>query len=217
MGTGVPRAGGREAAGWKGAQLAAVLALLVLIVVLFRAADVGLKLFWTGAVPLIPLLLLVQPTWWRNVCPLATLNQWTGRRSKGRTLGTGPLGSGVLTLAAFSLVLPLRPLILDVHGPALAGLLLAFALLAITSGLLVRDRGGFCHLLCPVLPAERLYGVAPVVRANSARCSECSVCTPRGCPELAGPKALPQLLGPRRKTKGWVATANVGRIQSSSP
>ena len=150
--------------------------------------------------------MLIQPVAWRNVCSLATLNQWAGKRVAGRALGTGLIGSGALTLAAFALILPSRPLFLDQSGVGLGIALAGLGVLALGSGLFIRDRGGFCHALCPVLPAERLYGVAPTIHVEAVRCDACSVCTPRGCPELAGEKALPQLLGPARKRRSWPLT-----------
>ena len=150
------------------------------------------------------LVFLAQPVLWRNVCPLATLNQWSGKRGGGRSLGRGAVGSGVLTLGTFALLLPARPLLFDESAIATAALLGGAAIAALAAGVFVRDRGGFCHLLCPVLPAERLYGVAPTIPTYAARCDACSVCTPRGCPELAGDKAFNQILGPARKSKAWI-------------
>ena len=186
------------------AQAVALLVLALVTAGLFVAPDRTLPLFWNLIVPVVPLLLVAQPILWRNICPLATLNQWTGRRGGGRSLGTGLIGSGALTVATFALVLPLRPLVLDAHGWATGALLGASAIGALVAGIFVKDRGGFCHLVCPVLPAERLYGVGPVIPIPPARCEECSVCTPRGCPELAGEKAFRQVLGPGRKSTAWI-------------
>jgi hypothetical protein len=41
---------------------------------------------------------------------------------------------------------------------------------------------------------------------DRGRCSACTVCTPRGCLDLAERKAIPQLLGPSRHTARWLAT-----------
>lgn len=189
---------------WSALQILVLAALPLWIWLILAFPRFFLPLFWNVVVPLLPLVFLVQPVLWRNVCPLATLNQWTGKRGGGRSLGRGAIGSGVLTLATFALLLPARPLVFDESAIATVVLLLAAAVAALAAGLFVRDRGGFCHLLCPVLPAERLYGVAPAVPTYAARCDACSVCTPRGCPELAGDKAFNQVLGPSRKSSAWV-------------
>ena len=189
---------------WAAFQILVVAAFPLVVWLILTFPRFFLPLFWNVVVPVLPLVFLAQPVLWRNVCPLATLNQWTGKRSGGRSLGRGAIGSGALTLATFALLLPARPLLFDESAVATVLLLLAAAAAALAAGLFVRDRGGFCHLLCPVLPAERLYGVAPAIPTYAARCDACSVCTPRGCPELAGDKAFNQVLGPARKSSAWV-------------
>ena len=189
---------------WSALQFIVLAAFPVVVWLVLAFPDFFLPLFWNVVVPVLPLIFLAQPVLWRNVCPLATLNQWSGKRRGGRSLGRGAVGSGALTLLTFAILLPARPLLFDQSALATVALLGGSAGLALAAGLVVRDRGGFCHLLCPVLPAERLYGVAPAVPAAAVRCDACSVCTPRGCPELAGDKAFNQVLGPARKSSAWV-------------
>jgi hypothetical protein len=57
-----------------------------------------------------------------------------------------------------------------------------------------------------VLPVELLYGQAPLIPIERGRCSTCTVCTPRGCLDLADRKAIPQLLGPSRNSARWLVT-----------
>ena len=35
----------------------------------------GLKVFWRFVIPMLPLLFFVAPGLWRNICPLAAMNQ----------------------------------------------------------------------------------------------------------------------------------------------
>ena len=39
------------------------------------APSLGLLIFWGVFVPIVPLVFLVAPALWRNVCPMASLNQ----------------------------------------------------------------------------------------------------------------------------------------------
>jgi nitrite reductase (NADH) large subunit len=57
-----------------------------------------------------------------------------------------------------------------------------------------------------VLPIEQVYGQAPLLSMSRGRCPACEVCTPRGCLDLAGDKALVQAIGPARRTTAWLAT-----------
>jgi hypothetical protein len=86
-------------------------------------------------------------------------------------------------------------------------LVILAALTAFLAGRWFEAKAGFCNLLCPILPVERLYGQHPLIEVSNPRCTSCSVCTPRGCIDLAGLKAVPQLLGPRRRSTHWMLTA----------
>jgi hypothetical protein len=58
------------------------------------APSLGLLIFWGVFVPIIPLVFLVAPALWRNVCPMASLNQIP--RTLGFTRGlTLPLSAPV--------------------------------------------------------------------------------------------------------------------------
>jgi len=158
-------------------------------------------------VPLLPAVFLVNPLLWRNVCPLATLNALTGERVGMRKLGLARVqtawGLGILLLAV---LVPARRFLFNTSGPALALTIVAVALLALGTGLVFARRAGFCNALCPVLPVEKLYGQAPLVPMSNARCTDCSLCTPVGCIDLASTKVLPQTVGPARRDAGWVST-----------
>jgi hypothetical protein len=88
----------------------------------------------------------------------------------------------------------------------LAATIVAVGALALALGALFTVRSAFCNALCPVLPVELLYGQAPLLRLERGRCDTCTVCTPRGCLDLADHKAVPQLLGASRQTARWLAT-----------
>ncbi len=186
--------------GWRFAQRAAVVALAVVGVLVVVAPDPVLDLFWSGVVPLLPVLFLVHPGLWRNVCPLATLGMGPERED-----ASPAVDSAARACALLLLLIPLRPLGLDGSALASAGLLVAA-----TAGALAGRRrprkAGFCNSWCPILPVERLYGQRPLIQLSNPRCPSCTVCTPRGCLDLSPDAASAQLLGPGRRGWRWLLT-----------
>lgn len=201
--------------GWRAAQAAALLGLVGAGVALVAVPALGLRLVWGAAVPLLPAVFLLTPALWRNICPLATLGDGrapalppapatihasAGQRSRGGAIARANSLGIVLLLA----LLPARRLLLN--ESALATLVLV-ALAALAAWLLGRRgerKAGFCNALCPILPVERLYGQAPLLAPGNPRCRPCTVCTTRGCLDLAGRKAVAQALGPARRTAAWL-------------
>ena len=49
--------------------------MLVVAALLIAVPDTGLFVMWKIVIPLLPLLFLVAPGVWRNLCPLAASNQ----------------------------------------------------------------------------------------------------------------------------------------------
>jgi nitrite reductase (NADH) large subunit len=181
--------------------LAALLATLVL------APDPALRTLWNIAVPLLPATFFLTPALWRGVCPLSTINALGNRVGRPRDMTDRETAViGALGLVLFHLIVPARHLGLNTDGPLLAGALLAIGALALAMGAVYSSRSAFCNALCPVLPVERLYGQAPVLGLERGRCGACTVCTPRGCIDLADRKAMRQLLGAPRHGRTWLST-----------
>lgn len=192
---------------WSAGRAAGILGLVALIVTLMWSPRIALLTLWNIAVPLLPATFFLSPALWRGVCPLATLNAWGNRVGTPRMLTereTWWFGVGGLVL--FHLIVPARHLALNTDGPMLASTLLAIGAIALACGALFTSRSAFCNALCPVAPVERLYGQAPLLRVPRGRCATCDVCTPRGCLDLAGPKAMRQLIGTARHDRQWLRT-----------
>lgn len=194
----------RAATRWTLVQRAAVVVLVSLPVAFLAAPEVVLSRFWSGVVPLLPVLFLINPALWRNVCPLATAG--TGPDRPGRAAGPAPFGESRATelgLVILLLLIPLRPVGLEESALASSGLVLLLA-----GGALVGRRsprkGGFCNGWCPVLAVERLYGQVHLLPVANARCPECTTCTPDGCIDLSVRAAQAQLLGPGRSSREWL-------------
>lgn len=197
----------RAAAWWAAARWAALAAVPLLLAWTLLDPPNGLKCLWYVAIPILPATFFVSTKLWRGICPLATLNELGNRLGTQRTLAPElDLWLSIAGLVLFHLMVPARRFLFNENGPVLAITVAAVGGLAVALGTLFRVRSAFCNALCPVLPVELLYGQAPLARMDRARCTSCTVCTPRGCLDLAETKALPQLLGTARRTAGWLVT-----------
>ena len=184
-----------------------MLGLLALVVTLALAPAPALLSFWYVAVPLLPASFFISPALWRGICPLSTLNAWGNRLGPARELTAREAAiAGAGGLVLFHLIVPARHIGLNTDGPLLAGTLVAVCALALLAGARFASRSAFCNALCPVLPVERLYGQAPIVPITRGRCDSCSVCTPRGCLDLADDKSMRQVIGPARNRQEWLRT-----------
>lgn len=189
---------------WRVAQLLGVLLTVVLLLALVWWPDGSLHLLWEMVIPLLPAVFLVNPLLWRNVCPLATLNDFGGRRHASAPLSATMLGAGwVVGIALLLLMVPARRFLFNEHGMVLAATIGGVAVLALAAGFLASRRSGFCNSLCPVLPVEKLYGQSPLVEMGSARCVDCNRCTPTACIDLSGRRSLIKSV-PGSRSQRWL-------------
>jgi nitrite reductase (NADH) large subunit len=164
---------------WTAARVAA---LGVWIAVAFSTIfdeHVGLSLLWGLVVPLVPALLVVTPGLWRQICPLAFVNQlprrlgFAGRRPLPDRLASAAFP---ISVAVFVVVVALREPVFNHSGAATgAALLLALAGAAI-GGMLFVGRSGWCGTFCPLAPIQRVYGQAPAIDVVQTHCETCVGC-----------------------------------------
>jgi nitrite reductase (NADH) large subunit len=192
---------------WRVPQAAMLLATGGFLAAVIVRPQTSLALFWGLVVPLLPFTFLVSPLLWRGICPLATLNMLANRPGGGRRAPLLDRWAGAPAMLALAVLVPARHFAFNVRGEALVALVGVAATAAVVLGLRYASRSGFCNFVCPVLPVEQLYGLQPVVQLDNPRCATCSTCTPRGCLDLAGNKAMAQLLGPRRRSTAWLFSA----------
>lgn len=192
---------------WRVAQFVGVVLTFVLLAGLLGAPGPTLDILWNAVIPLLPALFLVQPEIWRNTCPLATLNVLSGRRGRRRSLSPDAarrLGAiGILLL--FTMV-PARRYLFNTDGTALAVTIIAVAGLAFALGLFFNMKAGFCNAVCPVLPVERLYGQRPLLRVRNAHCRPCTLCTHRGCLDVAPKRSIEHAIGDASHSVRWLLT-----------
>jgi hypothetical protein len=155
-------------------------------------------------VPLLPLVFLINPALWRNVCPLASVAAGPDGTRPGNTPPAfGASRATEVGLVILVLLIPLRPVGLEESALASSGLVLALAVGAFVERRNPR-KSGFCNGWCPVLAVERLYGQVKLVPVANARCVGCTACTPDGCIDLSVRAAQAQLLGQGRSTREWL-------------
>src|SRR6266581_5742694 len=111
---------------WSGARVAALAVAVAVVVTLFVDPRVGLLIFWGLIVPALPLLFFLAPGLWRNVCPMATLNQTPRRFGFTRAL-TMPKWfreyGYVIGIGLFPAIVASRKVLFDESGPALGSLI----------------------------------------------------------------------------------------------
>ena len=190
---------------WFVAQWAGVVITLVLLAGLVVRPQTSLDILWNVLIPLVPASLLVTPLLWRNVCPLATLNLVSKRFGAARKLPDGwLLPAGAVGILLLVVLVPARRFVFNTDGTLLAVTIAAVAVLALVLGALFDAKAGFCNSICPVLPVERLYGQSPLLRLSNPRCAPCTMCTSRGCIDLAPGHSIPHTLGEARRSSGWL-------------
>lgn len=145
----------------------------------------GLDLLWNGLIPAAPLLLVLAPGLWRNVCPLSSIALlpqklgWSRGWRIPRGLQAWIALAGVLLLL---ILVPLRRIQFDQDATATALLLAGAAILAGGAGFLFAAKSGWCAGLCPVRAVETLYGERPLACFDNAHCSDCIRCS-SPCPD----------------------------------
>ena len=60
---------------WQAIRGASIVVALAVAALLIVTPDTGLFVMWKVVIPLLPLLFLIAPGIWRNICPLAASNQ----------------------------------------------------------------------------------------------------------------------------------------------
>ena len=164
---------------WGILRVATLLFAFWLIYLLATAQSLGLTLVWALLIPLLPISFAAIPGLWRQICPMAFLNQLP------RIFGFGlnyTLPVRLKNLAyyvasiSFFLIVSLRHISLN-HDPKMAGyVLLAASICALVGGIVFKGRSGWCGTFCPLAPIQRAYGQAPVVLVKNGYCPSCVGC-----------------------------------------
>lgn len=164
---------------WYAARLLVMAATVGLAVLLIVQPELGLKLFWGLAIPVVPALLVVAPGLWRQVCPMATMNQLPRLGGFSRALDLPPALKAAafgIAVALFVTAVALRVPLLN-HSGAVVGIgVIAVLVLAFAGGLVLKGRSGWCGTFCPLAPIQRTYGQAPLIVVKNGYCNPCVGC-----------------------------------------
>jgi len=165
---------------WIFLQLVSVSVVIVCIIGLFVLPDTTLYLVWYLLIPTIPFLLFIAPSFWRNICPIATLNQLPriiGFGRKKRLPQWLITHSGLISMSLLLLIISCRKVFFNDDATALASLTIALLILAIFMGFMYKGKSGWCTSFCPMFPVERLYGQTAFVEVTHNHCQPCAGCT----------------------------------------
>lgn len=152
---------------------------LYVIYLLFTDSQNGLVLFWLLLIPLLPVSFAIVPGLWRNICPMALLNQLPRQFgfSREATLTAGLKRAALyLSVVAFIGFVLLRHPLLNRDGFYLGLLLTLALLLALVGGYLFKGRSGWCGTFCPLAPLQKAYGHAPLLLVRNGYCETCLGC-----------------------------------------
>ena len=165
---------------WHGLRVLSVAAAIGLGLLLIVRPQTGLFVLWQLVIPIVPAVFLLAPGLWRNVCPLAALNQLPRLAGFTKGLAHSPAireYSFIVGIVGFFALVSSRKLLFDGDGMATAILLFGALGLAFVGGVLFRGKSGWCSSVCPMLPVQRLYGQTPFVTVPNSHCRPCVGCT----------------------------------------
>lgn len=165
---------------WHVVRGISLLASLVILVLLIAEPKTGLKVFWRFVIPCLPLLFFVAPGFWRNICPLAAMNQTPRYLGFTRALTTPKWFKEygyVIAIAAFTVIVASRRPLFNHSGPATAALFAAALVGALVAGTFFKGKSGWCSSMCPLLPVQRIYGQTPFLTLPNSHCQPCVGCT----------------------------------------
>lgn len=164
---------------WWALRIATVVVMLGVMWLVAFAPDTGFAIFWKVLIPSLPLLFATAPGIWRQICPMAMLNQIprTFGFSQERTLPVKfkNLAYFVSVLSFFFLV-SLRHVYFNTEPAALLTLVFGALALAFLGGLFFKGRSGWCGTFCPLAPIQKAYGHAPLFTVKNGYCPTCVGC-----------------------------------------
>lgn len=164
---------------WHILRIVTLLLTLFVIYTLFTLPELGLTLFWKLLIPLLPLSFALVPGLWRNICPMAFLNQLPRLTGFGLQL-TLPVAirkyALLISITAFIVFVVSRAPLLNNSSNVLGAILLIALILALAGGFIFKGRSGWCGTFCPLAPIQKAYGHAPVLLIRNGYCEPCLGC-----------------------------------------
>jgi hypothetical protein len=139
--------------------------------------QLGRKIFWDIIIVSTPLIFLLVPGIWRNICPVGLLSLFPDHYGFSMNKTPSHTTQSILFYIGLFILISFIPLRHFIHeGIVEASLLLIVGLAAIISGTIYKGKSGWCIGLCPLLHVEKLYGMKPLTSFNNVLCNPCSLC-----------------------------------------
>ncbi|MSQ71204.1 MAG: 2Fe-2S iron-sulfur cluster binding domain-containing protein [Betaproteobacteria bacterium] len=146
---------------------------------LFTHPELGLRLFWGVVVPCLPALFAIAPGLWRQLCPMAFVNQLPRILGFGRAL-TLPsrlrFWSYAIAIGVLVSMISIRSLVLNQTGWAVGVMCAISIVLAFIGGVFYKGRSGWCGTFCPLAPVQRSHGQSPLIVVRNGYCPTCVGC-----------------------------------------
>jgi NADPH-dependent 2,4-dienoyl-CoA reductase/sulfur reductase-like enzyme/ferredoxin len=164
---------------WIGARVLVLLGTLGICALLLIKPALALMLWWRLIVPTLPLVLVLAPGIWRQVCPMAFLNQMprATKTSLAKDLPPWLKNSAFgIAVAGFIAAVAARVPLLNQTGWAVAAGMILVLALALLGGFIYKGRSGWCGTFCPLGPIQRVYGQAPPLVVKNGYCEPCLGC-----------------------------------------
>ena len=164
---------------WIFLRIISVFFTIFIIYSLFFNESLGLFLLWNIVCPLAPIVFLLIPGFWRNVCPLVTINQIPREFgfSKALTLPSNIRFYSYLISILFVIVLAVsRKFQFNMFGFSTGLMLSTILILVFVLGFFFKGKSGWCNSFCPMYSIERAYNQAPLVNIPNSFCNQCVGC-----------------------------------------
>jgi len=152
---------------------------LLVVFLLITRPETGLLVIWKLLIPLLPLSFAVMPGLWRNICPLALLNQIPRKFGISRELTLSESWRKLalyISIVSFLVFILFRHPLLNHNGMVLGLVIIAAMIFAFVGGLVFKGRSGWCGTFCPLAPIQKAYGHAPIVLVRNGYCEPCLGC-----------------------------------------
>ncbi|WNK00262.1 FAD-dependent oxidoreductase [Thalassospiraceae bacterium LMO-JJ14] len=164
---------------WWAFRLATIGVMLFVVWKVWTEPELGFALFWKLLIPSLPLLFAVAPGVWRQICPMAFVNQLPRTFGFSREL-TLPVPAKNLayfiSVLAFFFLVSLRHIYFNQEPLAWMVLVFSALGLAFLGGVFFKGRSGWCGTFCPLAPIQKAYGHAPLVTVKNGYCPTCVGC-----------------------------------------
>ena len=197
---------------WRSIQLLVWCIGAIILTCLLLSPQLGVLLFWNILIPIAPLLFVIAPGIWRNVCPLATTTLLPRKLGLSKRKKMSSTTSGLLSFVAviaLYLIIPLRHALFNNNGFATGIMIIVMASIGVSMSFVYEWKSAWCSSLCPVHPVEKLYGAKVLLSLPNAHCDLCQNCVvpcPDATPNMSPVHATKTIF---HQLSGWMIVAGL--------